>query len=536
MANEEHLKILREGAEAWNQWRKENPTIIPNLDEADLSRIGLIFGRPSPAEMRDLDSYFSGDCFKRANLSKVSLVGANFYGLIFSGFDLSEANLSNANLVCTSLIRANLSGANLRNANLNGANLRMANLNEADCSGASFRSAFFGETTLNKTIFRNSILSRIDLSRTDLRNTIFSNVDFTGTSFSGADLSGANLSASLVSNADFTNATLTGACIAGWQIDSSTKIDGVICDHVYRKINEDKKFVGRIPTESNRPFFPGEFELWAKFKAVALETVDLIFSKGINWQRFFRSLQEVRAQNPETNIFLQGIEEKNGRCLVRLRIEPEKLIYDGGHNYFIKNFPKRDENIDENRTFIEAKIETNIKDLYRKDQQLSEDRGEAKNLMQSLEQVLHMATNQGSKYNLQGAQFAGGFAETVQGNQIGGVINNYGQNAEDIIRLLTSLREQAQAFPTEHKEEALDLLNDLETDLKKPEPDTNRMGRKLKRFAEIATTIGILTAGAVTFSGNLNEVVGNVIKLTEVLGIPIEQVQPNQILPEDTTY
>lgn len=105
MANEEHLKILREGAEAWNQWRKENPTIIPNLDEADLSRIGLIFGRPSPAEMRDLDSYFSGDCFKRANLSKVSLVGANFYGLIFSGFDLSEANLSNANLVCTSTLR-----------------------------------------------------------------------------------------------------------------------------------------------------------------------------------------------------------------------------------------------------------------------------------------------------------------------------------------------------------------------------------------------------------------------------------------------
>ena len=30
----------------------------------------------------------------------------------------------------------------------------------------------------------------------------------------------------------------------------------------------------------------------------------------------------------------------------------------------------------------------------------------------------------GSKYDLRGAQFAGGFAETVQGNQIGGTINN----------------------------------------------------------------------------------------------------------------
>jgi hypothetical protein len=62
------------------------------------------------------------------------------------------------------------------------------------------------------------------------------------------------------------------------------------------------------------------------------------------------------------------------------------------------------------------------------------------------------------------------------------------------------------------------------------------MGRKLKRFAEIATTIGLLTAGAVTFSGNLNEVVGNVIELTETLGISIEQVQPNQISPKDIAY
>ena len=36
MANPEHLKILKEGAEAWNQWRKENPAVRPDLGEADL--------------------------------------------------------------------------------------------------------------------------------------------------------------------------------------------------------------------------------------------------------------------------------------------------------------------------------------------------------------------------------------------------------------------------------------------------------------------------------------------------------------------
>ena len=185
------------------------------------------------------------------------------------------------------------------------------------------------------------------------------------------------------------------------------------------------------------------------------------------------------------------------------------------------------------RTILEARIETTTKELIETKRRLYEAHGEVKALERTLEKTLRMATDQGPKYNLQGAQFGGSFAETVQGNQIGGIINNYGSNTDDIVRLLTSLREQVQALPTEHKEEAFDLLDDIEIDLNKPEPDTNRIGRKLKRFAEIAS---ILAAGTVIFSGNLNEIAINVIKLTETLGIPIEQVQPRQISPEDTTY
>jgi hypothetical protein len=136
--------------------------------------------------------------------------------------------------------------------------------------------------------------------------------------------------------------------------------------------------------------------------------------------------------------------------------------------------------------------------------------------------------SEASKYDMRGAQFAGGFAETVQGDQIGGIINNYGANLDEITRLLTALREQAQTFPAEHRDEALDLIEDLEADLQKPEPDPNRIGRRLKRLAAVATTVGTLTAGAVTFSGNINEFAGNVIELTETLGIPIEQVQPDK--------
>src|SRR5260370_42320696 len=41
MANKEHLDILKQGVETWNQWRKEYPDIHPDLIGADLSDIDL---------------------------------------------------------------------------------------------------------------------------------------------------------------------------------------------------------------------------------------------------------------------------------------------------------------------------------------------------------------------------------------------------------------------------------------------------------------------------------------------------------------
>ena len=37
MANPQHLEILKKGVTAWNRWRDENPNVVPDLKETDLS-------------------------------------------------------------------------------------------------------------------------------------------------------------------------------------------------------------------------------------------------------------------------------------------------------------------------------------------------------------------------------------------------------------------------------------------------------------------------------------------------------------------
>src|SRR5262249_38832250 len=96
MANPEHLAKLKEGVEAWNEWRKLNTEVRPDFSEADLGGADLHSADLSHAKLIRAD-------LSRANLSGADLRGGNLFGADLSGTDLSEANLCRA-----SLRRANL--------------------------------------------------------------------------------------------------------------------------------------------------------------------------------------------------------------------------------------------------------------------------------------------------------------------------------------------------------------------------------------------------------------------------------------------
>jgi hypothetical protein len=96
MANPEHLAKLKEGVEAWNQWRKENRGINVDLSHAKLRGADL----------------------RRANLTAADLSGAFLGGADLLAANLTAADLSGAFLGWANLTVATLSGADLEAATL----------------------------------------------------------------------------------------------------------------------------------------------------------------------------------------------------------------------------------------------------------------------------------------------------------------------------------------------------------------------------------------------------------------------------------
>lgn len=165
MANEEHLKILKQGVRAWNKWRLESPDIRPGLRCADLRFL----------------------------------------------------NLSNTNFSHADLISANLSGTKLRGANLSGADLSGANLSGADLRSAILRSAF-----LSRTLFMGA-----DLGRTVLIDAHFSGALLSGANFSAADLSGTIFSNMSIQDVDLTNTILNATVFVGIYLFSAKGLGSV---------------------------------------------------------------------------------------------------------------------------------------------------------------------------------------------------------------------------------------------------------------------------------------------------------------------
>ena len=305
MANEEHLAAIRQGVQAWNEWKAKHPDIKPNLSFADGKRITI-----RGAQLSGVD--LSRTNLSRADLSKADLVGAKLNEANLSEAYLSEAeligaDLSNADLSSADLIGANLIGANLNKAYLSGADLTKANLSGADLVGAKLIGAKLSGANLS-----GAKLIGANLSGAYLRGANLKGANLIDANLIGANLSRSNLHRTKALHSNLYKAILTGACLQDWHTNSATNLEDVICDYIYLEVDQQE----RRPIQGN--FAPGEFtNLFQK----TLETVDLIFSNGIDWQAFLISFEKFQVKTEILELSLQTIENKNdGTLVIRLSV------------------------------------------------------------------------------------------------------------------------------------------------------------------------------------------------------------------------
>lgn len=213
MANQDHLKHLKQGVAIWNEWRETYPGIIPDLSGARLMKAWLQGANLSRVDLSE--AHLTEANLDGASLHAASLYEARFHGARLHGADLTEASLngaylnrvdlSKAHLRAAKLIGASLIGADLSGADLSEVHLGEAYLNGARLSGANLRGAHLGE----------AYLSEADLQGADLRGADLHGVDLRGADLRGARLVGANLQWANLSQADLSEADLTRCSIYG---------------------------------------------------------------------------------------------------------------------------------------------------------------------------------------------------------------------------------------------------------------------------------------------------------------------------------
>jgi hypothetical protein len=138
MANKKHLRILKQGVEAWNEWRRQHPRAIP-----DLRVVGI--------RLRELNEQTAVAEPLRADLGGVDLAGAN----------LARADLGWADLHGADLTGADLNGALLTGADLRGASLQVADLSAAYLNGTRLTGAHMTKATMMGTTFAGTDLSEV---------------------------------------------------------------------------------------------------------------------------------------------------------------------------------------------------------------------------------------------------------------------------------------------------------------------------------------------------------------------------------------
>jgi uncharacterized protein YjbI with pentapeptide repeats len=160
------LEMLKNSVTRWNQWRKDNPDIVPFLSKAKLGGANLQNANLQNASLHKAELGQAN--LKNCNLCNAFLYQANLMQADLEGADLRKANLEETNFFIADLKNTNLEEADLQKAYLVSANLENANLKKADLNQTRLSNANLIKANLSQAHLMYSSLIKTDLSFANL--------------------------------------------------------------------------------------------------------------------------------------------------------------------------------------------------------------------------------------------------------------------------------------------------------------------------------------------------------------------------------
>ena len=225
---EEQVRLLGQGAEAWNAWRARDPSVEIHLAGAKLADRDLRGIDLSGASLERTS--FAGSDLRGANFSKAHaryalFPGAKLAGADFSDSDLRDASFVEANAAHARFDRAVMTKATLDRiqalaarfcrADLRGVRAVEASLFDCDFEGAGLDQADFTGALLDGAVLRAAALTGNKLTGAILRGADLRSARIEDASAYGINLQGADLTGATISNSDLSLATLVGARLDG---------------------------------------------------------------------------------------------------------------------------------------------------------------------------------------------------------------------------------------------------------------------------------------------------------------------------------
>lgn len=242
---------------------------------------------------------------KQYHIRNLSIVFAAIGGTSFREADLTDADFARTTLQNTDFRSAKLIHTNFHKAK----QLLLSRVGNTILVSPDIRELVVTHRGANQ-FYVGLNLKGIYLAGADLSGADLTEADLSDATFEGAWLERANLTKAQALNTNFNRARLTAACLEAWNIDSSTQLEGAICQYVYLRNGQQER------RPSSGEFAPGEF---TKLFQEVINTVDLIFRNGIDWKAFHYSFHQLQVENEDVALSIRSIENKgDGVVVVRV--------------------------------------------------------------------------------------------------------------------------------------------------------------------------------------------------------------------------